>query len=107
MAAYILVYVTCTSGKEAQSIGKKLVSERLAACANILGPMHSVYRWKGKTEEAKEAVLILKTRASLFRKLSARIRTLHSYEVPCILRFDIRDGDPGYLKWILESTLSK
>jgi periplasmic divalent cation tolerance protein len=77
-----------------------LVSERLAACAQVLGPVRSTYRWKGSIEEAEEWYCHLKTTAERLPKLRQRIRELHRYEVPEIIALPIVDGDEEYLEWI-------
>lgn len=98
----ILVYVTCADIAEARRIGRTLVEERLAACAN-LRPHASIYRWEGRVEEAEEAGLLLKTTADAYAELEARVRALHSYSLPCILAWTPAAGLPGYLAWIEES----
>src|SRR5919106_4872515 len=97
-------YVTAGSKDEALRIGRALVDERLAACANVLDGMISVYWWQGSLEQADEAVLILKTRAELVEPLTARIRELHSYECPCVVALPIAAGNPDYLDWIAGET---
>ena len=103
-ATHCMVYVTAASKDEALQIGRTLVTERLAACANIVDGMHSIYRWRGAVEEAQEAVLILKTRKELADKALARIAALHSYDVPCAVVYDMAGGLAGYLDWIDVST---
>jgi periplasmic divalent cation tolerance protein len=97
-------YVTAGSRDEALAIGRTVVEERLAACANVLDGMISVYWWQGSLEQADEAVLILKTRAELVEPLTARIRELHSYECPCVVALPIAAGNPDYLDWIAGET---
>ncbi|MCA0201244.1 MAG: divalent-cation tolerance protein CutA [Proteobacteria bacterium] len=99
-----MVYVTASSKDEALQIGRVLVKERLAACANILEGMHSIYRWQGAVEEAQETVLILKTRTQLAGKAIARVAALHSYDVPCAVTYDMTNGLAAYLDWIDVST---
>lgn len=103
-ATHCMVYVTASSKDEALQIGRALVKERLAACANILERMHSIYRWQGAMEEAEETVLILKTRTQLAGKAIARVAELHSYEVPCAVVYDMTNGLAAYLDWIDVST---
>ncbi len=103
-ATHCMVYVTAASKDEAAKIGRALVTERLAACANILDGMFSIYRWQGAVEEAQEAVLILKTRKELADKVIARVKALHSYDVPCAVVYDMAAGLPAYLDWIDVST---
>jgi len=95
-----LVYITTIDAVQALAIGRVLVAERLAACINVLPGMTSVYRWQGRIEEAQEAVLIAKTRADQVAALSARVRALHTYHLPCVVALTIADGDPEYLAWI-------
>ncbi len=95
-----LVYITTIDAVQALAIGRVLVAERLAACINVLPGMTSVYRWQGRIEEAQEAVLIAKTRADQVAALSARVRALHTYRLPCVVALTIADGDPEYLAWI-------
>ncbi|MGE0668194.1 MAG: divalent-cation tolerance protein CutA [Sphingomonadales bacterium] len=104
MSGYISVYMTASSAEEAEAIAKTLVAERLAACVNILGGIRSVYRWNGAVQNDAEVALVAKTRAALFDALSARVKTLHSYEVPCIVAWPIAAGDAGYLAWIGQET---
>lgn len=99
-----VVYVTASSAGEALSIGRAVVSERLAACANVLDGMRSVYWWQGALAEDGEAVLILKTTRSCLPALIERIRALHSYETPCITAWPITAGNPDYLAWIAAET---
>ncbi|MGE3334030.1 MAG: divalent-cation tolerance protein CutA [Rhodospirillaceae bacterium] len=103
-STHCMVYVTAASKDEALQIGRALVQERLAACANILDGMHSVYRWQGAVEEAQEAVLILKTRKQLVDKTVARVAELHSYVTPCAVVYDMSNGLAAYLDWIDVST---
>ena len=103
MAAHFC-YVTTPSRDEALTIGRTVVQERLAACANVLDGMTSIYWWQGALEQAGEAVLVLKTRADLVERLTARIRELHSYECPCVVALPIAAGNPEYLDWIAAET---
>ncbi|KAA0572711.1 divalent-cation tolerance protein CutA [Azospirillum sp. Sh1] len=100
----VFAYITAGSKEEALRIGRALVEERLAACANVLDGMTSVYRWNGAVEQADEAVLIAKTRSSLFDRLAARVRELHSYDSPCVVELALGRGDPGYLDWLRAET---
>ena len=100
----VIAYVTTESVEQAEEIGRALVGERLAACANILPGMRSIYRWKGAVETAGETVLIAKTRETLAQALIARVRELHTYEVPCIVVLPVTDGLPAFLRWIDDET---
>ena len=101
---FVFAYITASSREEAMRIGRALVEERLAACANVLDGMTSIYRWQGNIEEAAETVLIAKTRAELFDRLAARVRALHSYDVPCVVELKIGRGNPAYLDWLRDET---
>ena len=100
---YRSIYITAGDEAEARKIGKTLVEEKLAACVNI-HPIKSIYRWEGKIEEEEEIALFVKTKAELADEVIARVKELHSYDVPCIVSFPIEKGYPDYLKWIEEST---
>ena len=93
-------YMTAGSRAEGLKIGRALVEERLAACANLLDGMISIYRWQGATREDAEVVLIAKTRTELVPRLVERVRALHSYDVPCVVTLPISDGNPAFLEWI-------
>jgi periplasmic divalent cation tolerance protein len=101
-----VVFVTAANEESAAAIGRALVEERLAACANLVGPIRSIYRWKDNVEDATEHLLIIKTRASLYAALEKRVKELHSYEVPEIIAVKIESGSPQYLAWIHESTVA-
>ncbi|WP_114859949.1 divalent-cation tolerance protein CutA [Azospirillum brasilense] len=101
---FVFAYITAGSRDEARRIGRALVEERLAACANIFDGMTSIYRWQDAIEEANETVLIAKTRAELFERLAARVRELHSYDVPCVVELRVGRGNPAYLDWLRDGT---
>ena len=96
----VLVYVTASTAREAERIGLTVVNEGLAACANVLGPIRSVFRWQGKVERAREVALMLKTRRTRLAALTRRIKALHSYSVPCVVALPILGGNPDFLSWI-------
>ncbi len=102
MTGKILVLSTCGSAEEADSIARALVERRLAACVNVVPNLRSIYRWKGAIEQAPEQLLLIKTTRALFERLEAELRSLHSYEVPEVLAFDIAAGSEPYLAWIDE-----
>ncbi len=97
----VLAYITTRDAGEAESIGRTLVEERWCACVNIVTGMRSIYRWQGGIEQADEAVLIAKTRATLFPALAARVRALHSYSTPCVLELKVGRGEDAYVRWLL------
>jgi len=100
---YAMVISTCSDRASAKVIAQLLVEQRLAACVQML-PAESVYRWQGEICEDSEIVLFIKTRAVLFDKVAAKIRELHTYEVPEIIQVPIADGLPDYLNWIGDCT---
>jgi periplasmic divalent cation tolerance protein len=100
----VIVLITTADLESAAAIGRALVEERLAACANLLGPIRSIYRWRGAVEDASEHLLLVKTQAGRYRALEARVKELHSYEVPEIVAVDIESGSRPYLEWVCEST---
>lgn len=102
---HIVVFVTTANREEAEKIGKTLVEEKLAACANIVSDIQSVYWWKGIVESAGEVFVMLKTRKSLFPRVAARVKELHSYEVPEVIALPIVTGSEEYLAWIEDSTV--
>jgi len=104
MTQFIDVLITCPDRACAESIARACVEARLAACANIGGEIASIYRWKGAIEQAGEVPLFLKTRAQLFEKLATRVKSLHPYEVPCIVATELSYLDPAYAKWLEEGT---
>ena len=107
MEKICIVYVTAKNKEEAFAIGEKLVFMRLAACANVIDGVTSVYRWEGKIEESDEAVLIVKTREKLLCEIKLAVRKLHSYSCPCIEAIPIIDADKEYAEWVIAETSSK
>jgi periplasmic divalent cation tolerance protein len=96
----VLVYITAGSMEEARRIGRLLVSERLAACINILSPMQSIYEWEGVLEEAAEVVVIAKTQADRLEALTDAVVSAHSYDCPCVLHLPVAGGHIPFLDWI-------
>ena len=99
-----VTFVTCGSAREAKKIASALVKERLIACANIVSGVTSIFVWKGKVEQDREWLLILKSKASLSKRLVSRVQKLHSYEVPEVISMPITAGNADYLKWVRSST---
>lgn len=99
------VTTTLPDREAARRLGTRLVEERLAACAQVLGPVSSVYRWQGEVETATEWYCHLKTTAARVSAMVSRIRELHPYETPEIIALPVAEGDPAYLRWIEESVL--
>ena len=101
---FVVVLVTAGSADEAARIGRALVEARLAACANVVGPIRSIYRWQGAVEDAAEHLLLLKARGADLDALEAEVRALHSYDVPEVLALPVRGGSAAYLAWLAQST---
>jgi periplasmic divalent cation tolerance protein len=99
-----MVYMTAGGLEEARRIARELVESRLAACVNIIDGMNSFYWWEGKIQDDRETVLIAKTRATLVPSLIEKVRTLHSYMVPCVVTLPILEGYSPFLKWVHEET---
>jgi periplasmic divalent cation tolerance protein len=95
-----LLYITAANSEEAMRLARGLVEARLAACANILGEIRSIYWWQGKIEEGCEVALIAKTRADLVEECIAKVKELHSYSCPCVITLPIMEGNPTYLEWL-------
>jgi periplasmic divalent cation tolerance protein len=95
------VFCSCPDVTFALRLANALVEEKLAACVQVLGPMHSVYRWEDKIEQAQEHMLLVKTDARHFEALQKRICSLHPYQTPEIIAHPILYADQKYLKWLL------
>jgi periplasmic divalent cation tolerance protein len=100
----MFVYVTTADVEEAKTLGRRLVGEQLAACANILPGATSIFRWQGKVEEAAEAILILKTTEQKLEQLIERAKSLHSYDCPCIEALPVVEGNRDFLEWVVRET---
>jgi periplasmic divalent cation tolerance protein len=104
MERAVFVYTTYPSVVEAETAGRGLVEQGLAACVNILPGMISHYRWQGAVERAEEVVMIIKTRASLAERVRTAVKAQHSYDTPAILVLPIESVDQTYFEWILAET---
>jgi len=102
---YMAVLITAPKEEEAVNIAKTLLEEKLAGCINIIRNVRSIYFWQGKIEDDSEVLMIVKTKADLFDKLSERVKSLHSYTVPEIIGIKIKKGSEDYLKWLSEVTI--
>ena len=99
----ILVYFTCKDRAEAKAISKQLVESRLVACAVRL-PAKSIYRWEGKLQDSSEVVVLCKTTEANREKVFEEIKSLHSYDVPCIISFKADSANDEYDKWVISET---
>ena len=100
---YIVVFITAGSIEEAEKIGNGLVTEKLAACANIIHPLKSIFFWEGKLCHENEVLMIVKSIGRLFNQLKDYVKKNHSYKVPEIIAIPIIEGSPDYLLWLSES----
>ena len=102
---YLQIHVACGSRTEAEKIAGTLVGERLIACAQISGPVTSVYRWEGKVETAEEWMCTMKTTSKHYESVESKVHELHSYDTPEIIATRIETGSSTYLEWIDETTI--
>lgn len=98
------IYMTAKDASEARKLGRVLLKDRLAACVNILGPIASMYWWKDAVQNDKEVALIAKTTARNLDPLIRKVRSIHSYDVPCVVALPIAKGNPAFLQWIERET---
>ena len=104
--SFCVVLVTLPTAKVAQKLARNLVRRKLAACVNIISNATSIYRWEGRINKDRELLLIIKTRTTIFKKLSAFITTNHPAQVPEIIRVPIMGGNPTYIDWLADNTIS-
>ena len=100
----LIVLVTASSRQEAEKIGQAVVNEKLAACVNILSSVTSIFRWHGKVQKSREALLIVKTTERRYAALERLICSMHSYEVPEIIAVKIKKGLSQYTAWVEQET---
>ena len=104
MTDALLVIKTLPNADAAAELATKVVGEKLAACANILPALRSIYRWEGKVQDENEVLVLLKTQGRQYESLKARILELHPYEVPEVIAIPVERGHHAYLDWILRET---
>ena len=100
----LVVMVTVKNLKEAIRIGEEMVHMKLAACANVIPGIQSIYRWKGKVAKAQEALLILKSTKPRYRELEKAIKAMHAYEVPEVIALPVTEGLEAYVRWVRVET---
>lgn len=101
---FIVIYCTVPNKNEGREIAKALVKYKLVACVNLIDKIESVFSWDGQLQEEKEAMMIIKTKKSLFEDVNKVIQKLHSYNVPEVIAIPIIEADETYLKWIAHET---
>jgi periplasmic divalent cation tolerance protein len=100
---HIMVFITAADREEAGRLAQRLLEERLAACVNIIAGADSRFWWRGRLDEARESLLIVKTRGRLLADVIDAVKKVHSYDVPEIIALPIIGGNPEYLDWIDEA----
>ena len=107
MSDDVAVLVTVGTSDEGHRIAEALVTDRLAACVNVVGPISSTYRWQGEIVHDQELLLVIKTRAALFGAVEARVKQLHSYTTPEVIALPIAAGSAAYLDWLRAETQAR
>jgi periplasmic divalent cation tolerance protein len=102
--AAIVILITAPALDKGEEIARALVTEGIAACVSIIPRITSVYRWEGKVCEDAEVLLLVKSRKSLFPRISDRVKSLHSYDIPEVIALPVTDGLPDYLEWLKNAT---
>ena len=102
----LFVYCTAPDLKTAEDLAQRILSLKLAACANIFPEIKSLYWWKGNLQKEREIALIFKTRKSLYGRLEGEIKKIHPYECPCVAAFPFSELNAPFLKWLFDQTLS-
>jgi periplasmic divalent cation tolerance protein len=100
----LVVLITTSNRREAGRIAEAVIEKKLAACANIVPSVTSIFRWKGRVQRSREALLIVKTSARRYPRLAGMVRSMHSYEVPEIIAVDVKQGLRPYLEWVRKET---
>jgi periplasmic divalent cation tolerance protein len=106
MTEVLVVLVTCGGREEAERIAGTVVTEKLAACVNVVPAVRSCYVWEGKLTWSEEVLLVVKTTRGGYGDLETRIRELHSYDVPEIVALPVERGFEKYLEWVQQSVSS-
>ena len=100
----LVVLITTSNRREAGRIAEALVKNKLAACATLLTSVTSIFRWKGRVQKSREALLIVKTSVRRYPALESIVRSMHSYEVPEIVAWPVQQGLRPYLEWVQKET---
>ena len=100
----VVVFVTAATAEEAERLGRIIVESRLAACANVLDGIRSIFRWENKINVENECLMLIKTTLEQYPELEAVIRRHHSYTIPEIIALPVIAGSAPYLEWVREET---
>lgn len=100
MTEYLQVLTTLDKKDAADRMARKVVEKRMAACAQVIGPINSTYWWHGKVEVSEEWLCVMKTTQGLFKELEEAVKIIHSYEIPEIIAVPIVEGHADYLDWL-------
>jgi periplasmic divalent cation tolerance protein len=100
MTNKMVVFSTCGSAEEAETLATKLLEKRLAACVNVVPRIRSFYRWNEKIEKSEEWLLVIKTSRERFEEMRVLLEATHSYEIPEVVALQVDDGSPAYLDWL-------
>jgi periplasmic divalent cation tolerance protein len=104
MTDIVLILTTVPARDQGEAIARALVEETLAACVNLLPPMTSIYRWRGAVERESECQIVIKTTRGRIAAIQARVKALHSYDLPEFIVLPVVDGSEGYLEWVRAET---
>lgn len=105
MSSYSVIQTTCENMEDAKALANFLVSERMAACVNIIPNVHSVYMWEDKVVSEDEVILRVKTRTDMVEKVMIKIRHQHKYDLPAIYSFNVTKCDEPYMHWVDKNLL--
>lgn len=100
-----MFYITAGGMEEGEKLAAMLVEKRLAACVNIIPRIKSFFYWEGKAQSEEEVLLVGKTRTALIEKVVAAVKEHHSYDLPCVVNWNLDGGNPAFLEWIDQETL--
>jgi periplasmic divalent cation tolerance protein len=98
-----LGYITCKNTKEAKTIAATLLNKKLIACGNIVPKIKSIFKWKNKVVENSESILLVKTNNIKIKKIISLVSKIHSYENPCVVFIDLKDGNKKFISWVKKS----
>ena len=98
-------YITASNKREAKQISKRLLNKKLIGCANVINNVNSYFVWKNKVQNSKEIIICGKTTSKNQKKIIQIVKNLHSYSVPCVIFFDIKNGNKDFLKWVEQSVI--